>query len=118
MRIAIVVTSGGTFGKRGFYNRQEVGLARGLSALGHIVEVHKTVPLEQPAHVEVLGDACLLRDTPQRMLGNNGWFDSSLLASFSPDAVIMFTDTQLSTPYVARWCDKNGVPFLPYVGIM
>lgn len=118
MKIAIVVTMGGNFGARGFYNRQEVGMARGLAKLGHEVEVHKTVPAGQEACIETLGENCRLKDVPRPFLGDNGWFDLDGFEAFRPDALIMFTDIQLAVPSVERWCKRRRIPFVPYVGTM
>jgi len=118
MNVVVLVTWGGPFGKRNYYNRQEVGLARALADLGHNVEVHKSVPRGTPAATEVLGENCLLRDVPSVYVGNQGWFNAGLLRRFRPDAILMFTDLQASSPTVAKWCVRNGIVFVPYVGSM
>ncbi|MCC6740688.1 MAG: glycosyltransferase family 4 protein [Planctomycetia bacterium] len=118
MRIALVVTSVGNVGSRGMYNRQEVGLARGLAALGHEVEVLQAVPRGQSPQMEFLTDHCLLREMPVFRIGSHGWYDRRLLERFKPDGVVMFSDLQLSMPSLAGWCRSNGVAFLPFVGTL
>ena len=45
MRIGLLITSIGNFGKKGFYNMQEVGLAKELDKLIDEVIVYKAVPM-------------------------------------------------------------------------
>jgi len=119
MKIVILVTWGNTFGKRGVYNRQEVGLARGLASLGHDVLILKAVRAGEEPMVEQLGDHCILRDITTQMIGNNGMFRGEYLrhlAEFKPDALVMFADLQMCVTAVSRWCKRNGVFYLPYVG--
>ena len=43
MRVGILITSVGDFGKRGFYNSQEIGLAKALDRLCEEVLIYKAV---------------------------------------------------------------------------
>ena len=45
MRIGLLITSIGNFGQKGFYNAQEIGLAKELDKLFNEVIVYKAVPL-------------------------------------------------------------------------
>ena len=45
MRIGLLITSIGNFGQKGFYNAQEIGLAKELDKLFDEVIVYKAVPL-------------------------------------------------------------------------
>jgi glycosyltransferase involved in cell wall biosynthesis len=94
-------------------------MARALAELGHEVVVLKAVRDGEPILVEKLAENCVLKDIKTRMLGNNGIFEAEYvreLEAFKPDALVMFADLQLCTPAVARWCRRNSVLFIPYVG--
>ena len=52
MRIGILVLSVGPFGNKGFYNLQEVGLAKALDRYCEEVKVYKAVPKRERAMIE------------------------------------------------------------------
>ena len=51
MRIGLLITSIGNFGQKGFYNAQEIGLAKELDKLFDEVIVYKAIPEDQPKQV-------------------------------------------------------------------
>ncbi|RYG17946.1 glycosyltransferase, partial [bacterium] len=116
MRIVLVAPAVNTGAERGFYNRQEVGLARGLAQLGHEAIVLKVVPRGRNPESEDLGDNCQIIDVPARTIGSHGFVDLRRLESMRPDAVVLFADLQLCVPGVGRWCRQRGLPFVEVVG--
>ena len=46
MRVGLLITSIGSFGKKGFYNAQEIGLAKALDSLVDEVKVYRLVSVE------------------------------------------------------------------------
>lgn len=118
MRIGILVTSIGNFGKKGFYNTQEVGLAKALSSLCEQVIVYKAVHKCEDFSSEkiVNTDNAILELIPTSNFGINGIINTKVLDK-NLDALIYFSDTQFSVPSVYKWCKKNKVKFIPYVGV-
>ena len=119
MKIGILITSIGNFGKKGFYNAQEVGLARALSPHFSGVIIYKLIPADEKRSTETVEgfpNVTLYR-IPAKSMGINGipepgdW-DPTL------DALLHFSDTQLSVPRVYAWCRKNRVRYLPYIGVI
>ena len=47
MKIGIMVLSIGSFGKKGFYNLQEIGLAKAIDALCDETKVYKLVSMSE-----------------------------------------------------------------------
>ena len=119
MRIGILLTSIGDFGKKGYYNAQEVGLGRTLDSLTDEVVIVKAVPQgEAPSQRALEGCAhTTLRLIPAKKLGTSGLLDPGQLDG-TLDALVYFSDTQLALPAVHRWCTRNGVRMIPYVGVL
>ncbi len=119
MRIGVLITSISNFGEKGFYNVQEVGLAKALDKLADEVIVCKLIPQDQPYAVEQLAncDHVTMKQIPARNFGINGFLNTKELDP-TLDALIYFSDTQFALPKVARWAKKNGVALYPYIGVI
>lgn len=119
MRVGVLITSVGNFGQKGFYNVQEIGLAKELDKLFDEVIVYKAVPLSVGKSKSLI-DGCkhsILYQVPVRSYGINGKWDCSVMDS-SLDALIYFSDTQLAVPKIFQWCCKNSIPMYPYIGVI
>lgn len=119
MRIGLLITSIGNFGQKGFYNAQEIGLARALDAFFDEVKVYKLVSKGQMNTTEKIEDCrnTTLQITPSKHIGINGLFDTAVLDR-TLDILVYFTDTQIAVPKVYQWADKNKVQLLPYIGVI
>ncbi|MDO5424822.1 MAG: glycosyltransferase family 4 protein [Eubacteriales bacterium] len=119
MKIGIMVLSIGSFGKKGFYNLQEIGLAKAMDALCDETKVYKLVPMSEEGkeeHIEGTRHA-FIRSLPSKRVGTNGVPDMELLER-DLDALICFSDTQLMLPKVYRWAKKYHIPLFPYIGVV
>lgn len=115
-RIGLLVLSIGNFGNKGFYNLQEVGLAKALSKYFKEVLAYKLVPSNQSKSVEYINSNTKFFLLPSKKIGSNGIPDLSELDS-SLDVLICFSDTQLMFPCVYNWCKKNNIRLFPYIGV-
>lgn len=119
MRVGILVPSIGAFGQKGFYNAQEIGLAKAMDAFCTEVKVYRLVDEsqeERTEHIEGSKNANVWF-MPSKRIGNNGLFDVSVLDK-TLDALVFFSDTQFVVPNVYRWARKNNVVMLPYIGVL
>ena len=119
MRVGILVTSVGNYGKKGFYNSQEIGLAKELDKLFDEVIVYKAVSLHERksnSMIEECKHASLLQ-IPVKSKGINGMCDCNVMDN-TLDALIFFSDTQLAVPDVYKWCRKNNIRMYPYIGVI
>ena len=119
MRVGILITSVGDFGKSGFYNSQEIGLAKALDRFCEEVLVYKAVN-EFEKWTEFKIEGCkhtMLCQIPVRSYGVNGVWDCKVMDN-TIDALIYFSDTQISVPKVYKWCNQNNIKMYPYIGIM
>lgn len=119
MKIGILITSISNFGQKGFYNAQEVGLAKALAKIVDQVIVYKLVSKEQAERIEKINSVknAITHFIPANNFGINGFIDIKKLDS-ELDALIHFSDTQLSAPKVYCWCKKNNVRYIPYIGVI
>ena len=119
MRIGLLITSIGNFGQKGFYNAQEIGLAKELDKLFDEVIVYKAVPLSVGKSKSLI-DGCehsTLYQVPVRSRGINGEWDCNIMDT-TLDVLIYFSDTQLAVPRVFKWCCQNNVQMYPYIGVI
>lgn len=119
MRVGLLITSIGNFGQKGFYNAQEIGLAKAMDALTDEVIVYKLVSIEGEKRTEKIENCAhsIIEFLPAKSIGINGRLDTSVLDS-SLDALVYFSDTQLCVPKVYKWAIRNNVKFFPYIGVI
>ena len=119
MRAGLLITSIGNFGQKGFYNAQEIGLARELDKLFDEVIVYKAVPYNQERSKSLI-DECghsTLYQIPVQSKGINGMWNCDVM-DVNIDVLIYFSDTQLAVPNVYKWCRKNNIQMYPYIGVI
>jgi 1,2-diacylglycerol 3-alpha-glucosyltransferase len=117
MKIGILVLFANSFGKRGIYNSQEIGMAKELAKRGHTVTIYKCVPKSDEAVNEQLSENLTYICKPIKTVGSNTvsdfcWLDRDI------DALVCFSDIQPYTVNVYKWAKKNNIKFLPYIGII
>ena len=119
MYLGIMVLSiNDSYGKKGFYNSQEAGLARALSRDVERIVVYRFIDegsREQESSLEG-HDNITLRFIPSKRAGGNALPDVKKLDS-RIDRLICFSDTQLGFPAIYRWCRKNNIDIYPYIGV-
>lgn len=119
MKIGILVLSIGSFGVKGFYNLQEIGLAKALDTLCDEVRVYKLIANTAERQTQAIEGTknAFLTLLPSKQIGANGipdmrYFDKAL------DALVCFSDTQIMLPKVYRWAEKNKIKLIPYIGVV
>lgn len=119
MRVGLLVASIGNFGQKGFYNAQEIGLAKELDKLVDEIIIYKLIA-ENQKYTEEKVDGCshtTLKMIPSKSFGINGLIDVDVLDK-TLDAIVFFSDTQMCVPKVHKWAQKNGVKLFPYIGVL
>ncbi|MCD8131036.1 MAG: glycosyltransferase [Lachnospiraceae bacterium] len=119
MRVGLLITSISNFGEKGFYNSQEIGLAKELSLLVDEVIIYKLIPInQQESESRVDGfKKTVIKMIPVKNYGINGLLDVAVLDK-TLDAIIYFSDTQICVPKVYKWAQKNNVRLFPYIGVL
>ena len=117
MKLGILCTMINSFGRRGFYNTQEIGLGRALHKRGHEVIIYKCLKQTggiEPELVEI-ERGLLIRYLPIKGLGAHGFLDTSVIDT-GLDGILCFSDNQVFLPHIYRFCVKHEMGFVPYVG--
>ncbi len=115
MKLGILCTILNDFGKKGFYNSQEIGLGQQLNDMGHTVIIYKGVRKGEPFVVEQLAERLTIRYIPLARFSKHGYIRTSDIDS-DLDGLLCFSDQQLFIPHVYRYCVKHDICFVPYVG--
>lgn len=117
MRIGILVLSVGSFGNKGFYNLQEMGLAKVLDKYCKEVKVYKLVDLKKKFTSEKIEETknATITCIPVKTIGSNGVLNMKYL-DHTLDVLICFSDTQIMLPRVYRWAKNNSIELFPYIG--
>ena len=116
MKTGILVTIISGFGKKGYYHSQEIGLGKALLEMGHEVIIYKGVTQDKEAVTDRLEDGLQIRYIPMRSLGIHGNCPADVIDP-DLDGLLSFADTQLFLPHIYRYCRKNKICFVPYIGI-
>lgn len=117
MNLAIICTMINSFGRRGFYNTQEIGLGKALVSQGHNVTIYKCLKKSgkmQKEKIEIQPGLTIWY-LPIRGIGAHGYLRTSILRK-DLDGVLCFSDNQVFVPHIYRFCKRNGIYFVPYVG--
>ena len=117
MKLGILCTMINGFGRKGFYNTQEIGLGRALVSKGHTVTVYKCLKKENGEKREKIEPekGLTVYYLPIRGLGAHGYIRAGILDK-DMDGLLCFSDNQVFLPHVYRFCVQNGIRFVPYVG--
>lgn len=118
MRVGIAVPYIGNFGAAGFYNSQELGIAKALLAFGHEPVVVKTYDTLRGRREEraTPPHGIELHVLPAIPLGSHGLFSTRHLSRLGLDRLIALSDTQMVLPWLDAWCRRRAIPLLPYIG--
>lgn len=115
MKLGIVCTMLNDFGKKGFYNSQEIGLGQQLHDMGHSVMIYKGVRKGEPFEENRLAERLTIRYIPLSRFSKHGYIRTSDLDR-DLDGLLCFSDQQLFIPHIYRFCRKQRITFVPYVG--
>lgn len=110
--IAIVVLFMNEFGKKGFYQSQEIGLANAFFDAGWDVEIFRCIAGESFEE----GDKYPIHYKKVTKFGSHAIFKPKKFFPRKFDVIAAFCDTELIVPRLNKYCEKNGIIFIPYVG--
>ena len=117
MKIGILVSMINNFGEKGYYNSQEIGMAKALKERGHTIVVYKFIGENFVLPNNVVQDHLKVLYSHTKAIGINGLIDTSKLDK-DLDALVFFADTQIIVPKIFQWCRLNNVLLIPYIGVI
>lgn len=118
MNLAMVRLYCGNSGKKGFYNMQELGLAKALARKGINVYIILLSTLDKVLKEDKEFPGVTLLTIPARKIANHGFFDCSIITKLKIDVVHLQSDNQIYAPYVMNFCKKNEIKCYNYVGTL
>ena len=109
----------GPSGRKGLYNRQEVGLARAFAALGARGIVLYPAPDAAAPTVEEPEPNVRVYYLPVRTLGSQAFYKSwQILLDERVDAVHVMGDNSPGVPSLYRFCRRHGIVFYSQLGAL
>lgn len=119
MRLGIVRLYTGESGKIGYYNIQEIGLAKQLvSNLNIEVDIFILRDKNKCKKIEILKieEHIRLVYLPVVSIGNHGILNPNILSSFKLDIIQLNSDNQIGCYSVIKWAIKQNIPIYTYIG--
>ncbi|MDU5723276.1 MAG: glycosyltransferase family 4 protein [Clostridium butyricum] len=115
MKLGIVRLYMGQSGKFGYYNIQELGLAKALANNGIKSDIFF---LNENKYVEIknINENIRIIYIPAKKVCNHGIVNPKFLLDYNIDFVHLLSDNQLMAPSFIRFCSKNKIPMYNYVG--
>lgn len=118
MRIGIIVLYCGQSGKKGFYNRQEIGLAKALAEQNYECFVFYPDKTTRKLYEETVSRAVHAIYVPAITIGVHARFDWNILLQYSLDVVQINSDNQLFAPSLSTFCTRHGIRQYHYIGTL
>lgn len=119
MRLGIVRLYTGESGSIGYYNIQELGLARELaSALNIEVSIFLLRDKRKYSKIEIIDIEPNIKIIyfPVVSIGNHGLLNPSKLSEFDLDIIQLNSDNQVCCSRVIKWALKKEIPIYTYIG--
>lgn len=116
MQFGIIRLYSGSSGAKGFYNCQEIGLAKALVRAGHTAVVFLSCKDIKAATEEFVENDILLVQVPVRTFGVHAVFNGKYLLKYKIDIAQIAGDNQLFASDLLRFCRKNNVLAYTYNG--
>lgn len=116
MKFGILRLYCGKSGAVGFYNMQELGLAREYEKKGHSVDIFVLAPEQKEITVANVSEHICIVTLPCRHIQNHGFFNMSALLERKIEVLQVNGDNQLFTPSVIKFCRKHDIHVYCYIG--
>ncbi len=119
MNLGIFVPNVGNFGVKGYYNSQEVGLAKALGNKCNSVIIFKLVRGNNHIVEESITTNCKIIYISAKNIGINGLIKNfDFIKDYKIDKLVCFSDTQIIVKKLYEYCNNNNIMFIPYIGVI
>lgn len=120
MRLGIVRLYTGESGKLGYYNIQELGLAKALERLGISTYIFFLVDKKNQSEVieQSISNNIKVIYIPSFRIKNHGLISPEFLLNYNLDIVHLLSDNQIMASRYINFLKKNNIPFYSYIGTL
>lgn len=120
MNLGIVRLYTGASGKLGYYNIQEVGLAKALEKLGVSTYIFFLVDKKQQNKIveKAISNNIKVIYIPSFKIKNHGIISPKFLLDYDLDVVHLLSDNQLMTSKFIKFLRKNNIASYSYIGTL
>lgn len=118
MKLGIIRLYLGDSGKAGYYNIQEIGLAKALAKRGIITDIFFLVDKKQENKIIINEISNMIRIIyiPANKLFNHGIVSPKFILDYNIDIVHLLSDNQIMVPNFIKFCKKHNIPMYNYIG--
>ena len=116
MRIGIVELYCGKSGKKGFYNNQEIGLARAMKKRGYDAVIFYPQSDAKDLREEVVEEKIKIVFVPAKVVGNHSCYDWNVILKYKIDVVQVGSDNQIFASELIQFCDRHAIKIYNYLG--
>lgn len=117
MRIAVISLNTENKNLSKYYNSQAEGLAKALAGMGHELTVYHPVPDLGQERESIMKKTVRIEYIRCRHIGKHALINLSMLDA-DKDCYITASDNYLFLGSFYRWCRKNKILCLPYIGVI
>lgn len=118
LRIAILELYCGDSGKLGFYNSQEIGLAKAYAKQGNEVLIVYPQKGIGKRKLHKITERVTVLYIPAKTFGVHSYYKLDFLLEYQIGLVHLDADNQAYAPYVMKYCRKHGIAFYNYIGTL
>lgn len=116
LKIAILELYCGDSGKLGFYNSQEIGLAKAYAKQGNEVLIVYPQKGTGKRRFQKITEKVMVLYIPAKAFGVHSYYKLDFLLEYQIGLVHLDADNQAYAPHVMKFCKKHGISFYNYVG--
>ena len=118
MKLGIIRLYVGESGKVGYYNIQEIGLAKALAKRGISTDIFFLVDKKNNKELVIKEIDSMIRIIymPASKLFNHGIISPKFILDYNIDIVHLLSDNQLMVPSFINFCNKHNIKVYNYVG--
>lgn len=120
MKLGIVRLYTGASGKLGYYNIQELGLAKALEKLGVSTYIFFLVDKKNQSEVteQSISNNIKIVYIPSFRIKNHGLIAPKFLLNYNLDIVHLLSDNQIMASRYINFLKKNKIPYYSYIGTL
>lgn len=116
LKIGFVELYCGKSGKRGFYNSQELGMAKAMKRKGYTSVIFYPDTTISSIVEEIIEPYITIVYCPAKAIGVHSYYDWKVLLKYSIDVAQIGSDNQLFFPSLVKFCRINNIKFYNYIG--